>query len=207
MKFEFEIGGNTQVARINEWNAWFNYHITKHIIQNYATEDFSKIIEASDIELEKIYIKQKQNYKCNVPIINKGEYPCVKCNKLNDCTQLIAGLKKDYCRLIQECIEFDSNNPRHVIFRDIDIKQKKITFIDDQGVNVIAKLKNNMNIEINTCYRDGLNDLDDFQLQLLKLRDDHSWYLNASIRKWIRKLSNKKKYKDKRFEKMVNWEC
>jgi hypothetical protein len=207
MKIEFKFYGKNQIAKINEWKGWFNFHITKHIIQNFETEDFAKVIGKTNLKLEEIHKVQKDEYKCLVPIVDNGKYPCVKCTKFDNCSDLIADLKNDYYRVIRDCIIDDYNNPRHVMFKDVDIKQKKITFIDEKGINVVAKLKNNMNIEINTCFRDGLNDLDDFQLQLLKLRDDHSWYLNASIRKWIRKLSNEKKYKDKRFEKMVNWKC
>ena len=210
MKLAFKLNDQSSKARIlNWWVGWFNYHITKHVIQGREDEQFGKILNIDNDKFAYIEKKQKNEYQCTVPQVIEGTYPCEKCEMRNQCTSLLEDVKTKYEEIIKEVLISDNLNPRNATYTDMNKNRNKVVFIDNRGVNIIGTIKKSENVDINSCYRASLNDLDEFKRPLLKLTNDTSWYLNRSIKNWRMKLDSNiegnKRYKLEKYHLEGNW--
>jgi len=210
MRLAFTLNDESRNARIlNWWVGWFNYHITKHVIQGRDDEQFGKILNIEKDKFAFIEKKQKNEYQCTVPQVIEGIYPCEKCEMISQCTSLLEDIKTRYKDIIKEVLINDKLNPRNATYFDSKKKQHSVVFIDARGVNVIGTIRQNDNVDINSCYRASLNDLDEFKRPLLKLTNDTSWYLNRSIKNWRMKLDKNKdgnkRYKLEKYHLKDNW--
>lgn len=198
MKFEFKLYDKNQIAKIPVYiSEWVNYHVTKHILLNNDSEQIGSLVGIDHQILRGIRSIQVEKYKCKVS--NNNSQPCFICKYKNECSDTISSISNEYFLIIKKSICNDTLSPRHALYK---YKDHKIIFITNSGLNIIADINKDRNIRVNTCYRFGIDHLNDMQLQLMKLYKDDSFHLHASINRWKKQLDN---YSYTKYYQEENW--
>ncbi len=52
-------------------NPWVNYHVTKHLINNYVEESFNLRLKIDTEKVKEIQLKQSNEFNCKVDNIKK----------------------------------------------------------------------------------------------------------------------------------------
>jgi len=172
-------------------STWLNYHVTKHLIDNFEKEGFSKIFDIDNTKIREIRAKQLNQFNCKVNQFNTAKNTCRKCDFVQECRSLIddESLSKMYTSLIIKGIEQDHKNSTHAHYeqKKTQFSQKlseKILFIDDNGFSIICR-KKSKNFGVFTCYgRTSFTNTTDMQLSLKKILNEPEWLRLMNIKRW-----------------------
>ena len=176
-------------------HAWLNYHVTKHLINNYVEESFYLRLKIDSEKVKEIQLKQSNEFNCTVDKYKRQKETCNKCEFVKECRSLIdeEGLSKAYIDLILDGMKSDHNKPTHAHYKSKKSEFSKkmldqLLFIDDYGLSIYCRKEGNSFKILTYFLRKRFSNTNGIQIK--KIKTAKKYFRMMSIYSWNNKLQH-----------------
>lgn len=201
--FMFKLDDNERKAFHLFPPQWSTFHITKHVIEDFNSENLDVLLGIERKELYQLRDRQKKEFDCGLNKITNTISVCNECGSNESCFRAIKGILDKYRSLITHIMKTDYNKPRHAHTVAPNAIRESLVVLDGKGVSIISK-DSNRGYNIKTCYRSTPIGWKKMKLDLERIRHDNTYYYRQGLKTWLYRFSGDR-YKSVEMHEFKNW--
>ena len=188
----FQLDGIGAKAKLGigwQYQAWSNYHVTKHIVADFNDENFIGLIDLSPAEVEKLRKDQHNNHNCLLDKDSPSASVCRSCESVKGCWKTLTSVRSKYEAEITRILINDCKKPRHAHCHKGQKIRENLIIVDDSGLR-ITLLERKSHYNVATCFRHKPWDLSQTDLSYTMVKVDKRYYYKQAIKDCHWKFNN-----------------